>query len=814
MALSLYDSREHIISGAWLALDESERMQLVARYHRRQRIRLPVGRVLNTPQPRFDHTTCHSCRILRLFFESGCSRSPMESSKRLPHFMYVYISSLIRGFGFVLLFAAASVFGQTACTSVQSKTATPADAAYGDSDYEKAEQLYMQALAQEPNNSALGVGLVRTLLHEGKVAEAAERVQTIVAADPHSAATLTAAAEVQLRLGQPWQAKQTLDAAEAADRCFARSHLIRSRVLRIDSMYASERAELQKAYDIDPTDPDILNAWNSVVPPAQEIEGVQQSLTTMKDLDAETRQKAEGTAESMMPLLSENSQTCKVLPSIPSATLTLLPSKQDGKNIDGYRVAVQLPKSAAKLVVDSAASGLFITRALADANGLKQRASDPQGTVRLDSVHIGPLEFRDCLVGVSDTPFIGKADGFIGTDIFASYLIKIDPRAEKLTLGQLPALTGTLPGDRPTLPELAGFTPVYHRRQYLLVPVALNNKSRQLFVLDTGMRFSTMTSETAHAVSNMKVNFTNTMQTASGAPAHVYRDSFDFQFANLALPHQNHVLEFDPAAIDHNAGFEVGGLLGFEMLHELTLQLDYRDGLVKFESTESEVTPLLENRTMVALAATAPENNTIESACQPHDNVDRPLNSTIEAKITGGIDSGRLKPGKEVWVKVVNGYVYPGCRMEAGSILYGHVTSANSSKNPNASELSLLFDHGDCDGHARKQLSLRLIGLVAPPDESRRMHSEIPVEVAGGTRQIGGSSSGSDAVTALNGMDESLTPGSAPPTVHPGIVVNMPALKLEPEGGPGCSAKITSTSRSITLGTGAELLLTMSTVAE
>jgi hypothetical protein len=41
MALLRYDPHEHIISDAWLALDESERMRLVARYHRRKRIRLP-----------------------------------------------------------------------------------------------------------------------------------------------------------------------------------------------------------------------------------------------------------------------------------------------------------------------------------------------------------------------------------------------------------------------------------------------------------------------------------------------------------------------------------------------------------------------------------------------------------------------------------------------------------------------------------------------------------------------------------------------------------------------------------------------------
>ena len=41
MAPLQYDPHEHLISEAWLALDESERMQLVRRYHRKQRIRLP-----------------------------------------------------------------------------------------------------------------------------------------------------------------------------------------------------------------------------------------------------------------------------------------------------------------------------------------------------------------------------------------------------------------------------------------------------------------------------------------------------------------------------------------------------------------------------------------------------------------------------------------------------------------------------------------------------------------------------------------------------------------------------------------------------
>jgi len=43
--------------------------------------------------------------------------------------------------------------------------------------------------------------------------------------------------------------------------------------------------------------------------------------------------------------------------------------------------------------------------------------------------------------------------------------------------------------------------------------------------------------------------------------------------------------------------------------------------------------------------------------------------------------------------------------------------------------------------------------------------------------------------------------------VHPGIVVHMPKLKLEIAGGPGCSARFSSTNRSIQLEPGSELLL-------
>ncbi len=84
--------------------------------------------------------------------------------------------------------------------------------------------------------------------------------------------------------------------------------------------------------------------------------------------------------------------------------------------------------------------------------------------------------------------------------MFSSYLIKLDQPNQKLELSPLPPVAGTvLPSNRAEAAELRGFTPVYHRRQYLLVPVTLNGKERKLFVLDSGLRNTTMPSEVAHS---------------------------------------------------------------------------------------------------------------------------------------------------------------------------------------------------------------------------------------------------------------------------------------------------------------------------
>jgi hypothetical protein len=209
---------------------------------------------------------------------------------------------------------------------------------------------------------------------------------------------------------------------------------------------------------------------------------------------------------------------------------------------------------------------------------------------------------------------------------------------------------------------------------------------------------------------------------------------------------------------------------------------------------------------MIASASTPSTNDTTTTACQPRDTIERPVNTTIQARVTGGLDSAHLKPGKDVFVKVVYGLEYPGCTLDEDAILYGHVTAANSSKNPDASELSLVFDHGDCAGKGKKELSLRLIGVLAPASsDPHHMHEDLPSELRGSSRSVTQAINGG----LVNANDEDLNPGGAPHTIRPGTVVHMPDVKLEPEGGPGCSARISGPIHSIQLGAGSELILTL-----
>jgi hypothetical protein len=208
---------------------------------------------------------------------------------------------------------------------------------------------------------------------------------------------------------------------------------------------------------------------------------------------------------------------------------------------------------------------------------------------------------------------------------------------------------------------------------------------------------------------------------------------------------------------------------------------------------------------LCAAQNSAEQKSSAASSCAALADASIPTNSTVEAKVMG-LDSSKLKVGKEVWFKVAHGVIYQTCTLDPDSVVYAHILSATGGKGATSSELSLAFDHADCSGHDKQPFKLRVLAVIGPPGQKRNMHEDMPAQVSGGVRHI------DNTLADTNGLDLELNPGGPPHTVHPGIVVGIPNLKLEPTAGPECSDKLSSTSSKIQLGPGSELILAMTQI--
>jgi hypothetical protein len=98
-------------------------------------------------------------------------------------------------------------------------------------------------------------------------------------------------------------------------------------------------------------------------------------------------------------------------------------------------------------------------------------------------------------------------------------------------------------------------------------------------------------------------------------------------------------------------------------------------------------------------------------------------------------------------------------------------------------------------------MPLRLIAIVGPLEDALRIHEELPVTLRGSQRNI------NDPVKVMAGSKDKYDTEAPPRIFRPGAVIGIPMMNLEVEGGPGCSARISSANHSVHLDRGTELIL-------
>ena len=515
------------------------------------------------------------------------------------------------------------------CNVIGAHKPSEAEDAFLHSDYDRAVVLYQAQLQQKPNDPTLIAGLVEVLLRQQKVTEADDLVHKALAQNPQSGVLMGALGEVQYRAGTPWLALPTADASIKLDPCNPQVRLLSARLLRLNSHYASAADEISTAHALDPSNPRIRSRWLDTLPVKERITELEAYLASANGEDPETLKSLHFYLAYLKQQEIEPHKACRLVSNTDTAEIPFKYLFQDGTHIRAFGLDVKLNDHDTRLEIDTGASGLLVSRSVADHAGLKQFSRTEVGgvgsqgnkaayTTFADDIKIGSLEFKDCAVEVIDKGNVVDSDGLIGMDVFSRFLITLDYPMRKLLLAPLPPRPNETSGLKPTLetrgntnqdesqdnttsppssapkpaahgpydryiaPEMKDWTLVYRVGHDLLLPASLNNGPPKLFIVDTGAFATTVTPEVAREVTKVHREDNLIVHGVSGKVDKVYTaDNITFRFAHISQKVDS-VVAFETPGLSKNLNMEIAGFIGITALGQMTVSIDYRDGLMKF----------------------------------------------------------------------------------------------------------------------------------------------------------------------------------------------------------------------------------------
>ncbi len=495
--------------------------------------------------------------------------------------------------------------------------ANSAERALWNREWEVAATEYQKLLSAHPEDPAAVAGLTRAYLAEWKNAEAATLVASVRAADSKSAPLVAAAGEVALQQGNVPAAWKLFVNAIQKDVCYPRAHFDMYKIMELSSMHASAYKQLKVANQLDPTDPDIYWAMDSTRSLEERI------ATVMRELGAKNiseSDKARG--ERRLGYLQEQQEAarhhCHLVTPLTSAQVSMTPHANDVGQMGAWALDMSINKqSPVRLTIDTGASGILINRIAAEKAGLKSVVSTKisgigdQGAVSgymayADSLRIGGMEFADCPVIVSDQRSVVGSSGLVGMDVFQDFMVTLDYPLRKFGLQPLPqnaatpaeplALTSSVtPGQNATAmsdpydgPEVKDFVPMYVAGESkLIINTQLNDATNKLMLIDTGSTGSDALFNSRVSPQFVKTTLDHSLRDSfrglSGKVANVYTVGFvTMRYGKDLQMHLGGDPAIDLDSFSREVGMELAGFIADQGLYQLIIDIDYRDGLIRF----------------------------------------------------------------------------------------------------------------------------------------------------------------------------------------------------------------------------------------
>ena len=552
---------------------------------------------------------------------------------------------MISALGFLLLFFPGIVLplgnaAQTQPPIANSPALTAAEQLYRSGKFAEAAEKYQEVLKQDPQAIPAQVGLVRSWLRQQKVDEAYAEARRDLELHPDSAALLAALGDVQFRRAEMWDAETTYRKALTLDPNQVQAHLGIAKLAESYSFYRRAYDHLQLAHRLAPDDPEVQARWFDEMPRKERLAAIEAYLAGPHPDDPQETKDWQHYVEFLKATVYKPPHTCELISGTESSEIKLFAMLRTQKHrLSGYGMTVNVNDRAERLLLDTGASGILISRRAAQKAGLKsiskiaisgfgEDKTEHTGDVAVaDRIRVGELEFHDCLVRVTDRA-VTEEDGLIGADVFDSFLVDINFPREKLKLSPLPkrpdetnaapkslnspgeaqALSGVekekqptagaqnptpsegnpllsanrLPHDPYVAPEMKNWTSVFRFGHLLLIPSRLDNSQPMLFLLDTGAECNMLSQKAAKLVGKTYIDPDLEIVGLSGTIKNVYRaQTATLHFGHFAQTNE-YMVTVDLTKEAREMGTELSGVIGFDLLRMLEVKIDYRDGIVDF----------------------------------------------------------------------------------------------------------------------------------------------------------------------------------------------------------------------------------------
>jgi tetratricopeptide (TPR) repeat protein len=489
--------------------------------------------------------------------------------------------------------------------------ATPLEAAaqlYRSGKLAAAEAAYKEVLQSQPQSPDAYVGLVRLNLRQKRLAEAEAALAKAVELGPKTNAVRVAQGEVHFRQGKVLEAQDDFTPLVKANAPEARAYLGLGRIYWAGSLRMHAKLMYELAHDKDPDDPDIRRAWLFTLNRKERIQALKGLLSVEADEDEDDRGHLETSLAAMEEAEVEGRTGCHLASKVDETHIPMERMLYGATRVRGYGLKVLLNGAKSSLLVDTGSTGILVSKRIAekagitsivktDVHGIGDKGAAGGFVGVADSIKIGDLEFKGCHIEVMERNSVAEEDGLIGTDIFSHYLVGIDFPNAKLHLTPLPAMP--LPSDtekalvakypkiagfrdRYTAPELKEYTQVFRFGHMLLIPTRINELPSKLFLIDTGAFSDTISPAAAREVTKVRGESNIQVKGLNGAVKNVFTaDNLTLTFSHFRQPARD-MVAFDTTGMSNSSGVEISGMLGFNMLYQMEVKIDYRDGLVDF----------------------------------------------------------------------------------------------------------------------------------------------------------------------------------------------------------------------------------------